>query len=108
MEALRLITWDLGGGSRVGERRKMNGAELRMGRLFGGESRRSFITAFDHGTNLRVSPEVGRPLEIIEKIVAGEPDGVLISPGILKQASHLFASKGAPVPVLRADWTILN
>ncbi len=86
----------------------MEGAELRMGRLFNRESGRSFITAFDHGTNLRVPPEAGRPLEVVEKIVAGEPDGVLISPGMLKQASHLFAFRGAPVPVLRADWTILD
>ncbi|MCA1731691.1 MAG: fructose-bisphosphate aldolase, partial [Actinobacteria bacterium] len=86
----------------------MSGAELRLGRLFDRESGRSFITAFDHGTNLRVPPEVGKPLEVVEKIVAGEPDGVLISPGLLKQASHLFAFRGAPVPVLRADWTILD
>ena len=81
---------------------------MRMGRLFNRESGRSFITAFDHGTNLRVPPEAGRPLEIVEKIVAGEPDGVLISPGMLKQASYLFAFRGGPVPVLRADWTILD
>ncbi|MCA1728625.1 MAG: fructose-bisphosphate aldolase [Actinobacteria bacterium] len=90
------------------ERRKMNGAELRMGRLFGRESGRSFITAFDHGTNLRVPSEAGKPLEVVEKIVAGEPDGVLISPGMLKQAAHLFAFRGAPVPVLRVDWTMLD
>jgi hypothetical protein len=29
-------------------------------------------------------------------------EGVLISPGMLKLASHLFAFRGAPVPVLRA------
>ncbi len=86
----------------------MSGAELRMGRLFNRESGRSFITAFDHGTNLRVPPEAGKPLEVVEKIVAGEPDGVLVSPGMLKQASHLFAFRGAPVPVVRADWTILD
>ena len=86
----------------------MSGAELRLGRLFGRESGRSFITAFDHGVNLRVPPEAGGALEIVEKIVAGEPDGVLISPGMLKQASRLFAFRGAPVPVLRMDWTILD
>jgi DhnA family fructose-bisphosphate aldolase class Ia len=95
-------------GSRGAGRRKMDGAELRMGRLFDRESGRSFITAFDHGTNLRVPPEAGRPLEVVEKIVDGEPDGVLISPGLLKQAAHLFAYRGAPVPVLRADWTMLD
>ena len=86
----------------------MVGAELRMGRLFGRESGRSFITAFDHGTNLRVPPEAGRALDIVEKIIDGGPDGVLISPGMLKQSGHLFAFRGAPVPVLRADWTMLD
>jgi DhnA family fructose-bisphosphate aldolase class Ia len=90
------------------ERRKMNGAELRMGRLFNRESGRAFVTAFDHGLNLRVPPEAGRALEIVEKIIAGEPDGVLISPGMLERSGHLFAFRGAPVPVLRADWTILD
>jgi fructose-bisphosphate aldolase, class I len=86
----------------------LGGAELRLGRLFDRESGRSFIIAFDHGTNLRIPPEVGRPLEVVEKIVAGEPDGVLISPGMLKQAAHLFAFRRAPVPVVRADWTMLD
>lgn len=86
----------------------INGSEIRLGRLFNRESGRSFITAFDHGTNLVVPPEAGKPLEVVEKIVAGEPDGVLISPGLLKQVAHAFAFRGAPVPILRADWTILE
>jgi fructose-bisphosphate aldolase, class I len=94
-------------GSKKGER-SMGGAELRLGRLFDRESGRSFIVAFDHGTNLRVPPEAGRPLAVMEKIVAGEPDGILISPGMLKQASRLFAFREAPVPIVRADWTMLD
>lgn len=86
----------------------MSGAQLRLGRLFDRGSGRSFITAFDHGVNLRVPPEAGTALEVIEKIVAGGPDGVLISPGLLKQASHHFAFRGAPVPIVRADWTLLD
>ncbi len=86
----------------------MDGAGVRMGRLFDRDSGRSFITAFDHGTTLRVPPEVGKPLDLLEKIVAGEPDGVLVGPGWLKQGAHLFAYRGAPVPVLRADWTIID
>lgn len=57
---------------------------------------------------MRVPPEAGTALEIAEKIVAGEPDGVLMSPGMLKQSAHLFAFRGAPVPILRADWTLLD
>jgi fructose-bisphosphate aldolase, class I len=86
----------------------LGGAALRLGRLFDRESGRSFITAFDHGTTLRIPPEVGKPLNLLEKLVAGEPDGVLIGPGMLKQGARLFAFRGAPVPVLRADWTIID
>lgn len=86
----------------------MDGAELRLGRLFDRESGKSFVIAFDHGGSLRVPPEAGKPLEVMENIVAGGPDGVLLSPGMLKKAGHLFAARGAPVPILRADWTTLD
>jgi DhnA family fructose-bisphosphate aldolase class Ia len=85
-----------------------SGAELRLGRLFDRESGRSFIVAFDHGASVWVPPEFGGPVEVAEKIVAGGPDGVLISPGLLKQTSRLFASRGAPAPVVRADWAVLD
>ena len=86
----------------------MDGASLKLGRLFDQRSGRSFITAYDHGGVLRVPPEAGKPLEVLKKIVAGEPDGVLLSPGMLKQGAELFAFRGAPVPILRADWTVLD
>ncbi len=86
----------------------MDGAELRMGRLFDRDSGRSFITAFDHGLALRVPPEAGGAVEVVEKIVSGEPDGVLISPGLLRQAGHHFAFRGAPVPIVRTDLTLLD
>lgn len=86
----------------------MNGAELRVGRLFNRESGRSFITAFDHGLPLRVPPEAGRALEIVEKVIAGEPDGVLISPGLLERAGHLFAFRGAPLPIVRSDFAYID
>lgn len=86
----------------------MSGLEIRLGRLFDRRSGRSFITAFDHGGSIRVPPESGDAVGVVERIVAGEPDGVLVTPGILKQSSRLFAFRGAPVPVVRADWTTLD
>ena len=86
----------------------MGGAGVRLGQLFDRESGRSFITAFDHGGSLRVPPEAGGAIEVIEKIISGEPDGILLSPGMLKQSGHLFAYRGAPVPIARADWTLLD
>ena len=86
----------------------MSGAEMRLGRLFDKESGRSFVAAFDHGLTTKVPPESGSPTEVVERIVSScEPDGVLISPGTLNRTSHLFAFRGAPIPLLRAD-IILN
>ena len=82
----------------------MGGAELRAGRLFDRESGRAFVAAFDHGLSLKVPPEGRRALEVVERVVSGEPDGVLISPGLLERASHLFAFRGAPLPIVRSDF----
>ncbi len=82
----------------------MNGADVRLGRLFDRQSGRSFITAFDHGITLGPKPGSERALDVLERIVAGDPDGILISPGMMKQGGQLFAFKGAPAPIVRADW----
>ena len=86
----------------------MTGTQISLGRLFHPGSGRSFITAFDHGTNLKVPASAGHPLTLLGKIVEGGPDGVLLGPGMLRAGAHLFATRGAPVPVLRADWTVIN
>lgn len=86
----------------------MTGTQVRLGRLFNPESGRSFVTAFDHGTNLKLPASTGRPLDLLAKIVEGAPDGVLLGPGMLRAGAGLFAHRGAPVPVLRADWTVIE
>ena len=82
----------------------MNGAEIRLGQLFDRESGRSFIAAFDHG--LTLGPKSGSEDVIgnLRRIIDGNPDGILISPGVMKIAGELFAFRGAPVPIVRADW----
>lgn len=86
----------------------MTGTQISLGRLFQPGSGRSFITAFDHGTNLKVPASSGKPLDMLAKIVEGGPDGVLIGPGMLRAGAHLFSHKGAPEVVLRADWTVIE
>lgn len=86
----------------------MSGAGLRLGRIFDRGSGRAFITAYDHGLTMKMPPEPGGARQTVENIVAGEPDGVLLSPGTLKQTDDLFAFRGAPVPIVRADWTVLD
>jgi DhnA family fructose-bisphosphate aldolase class Ia len=82
----------------------VNGAEIRLGQLFDRETGRSFIAAFDHGVTLGPKPGSERVLDGLERIVAGNPDGVLISPGTMKIGGHLFAFHVSPVPIVRADW----
>ena len=82
----------------------MNGAEVRFGQLFDRESGRSFIAAFDHGLTLGPKPGSESVLESLARIVTGNPDGILISPGTMKVGGHLFAFHSAPVPIVRADW----
>lgn len=79
---------------------------MRLGRLFNGQSGRSFITAFDHGVTLGVPEGGADALGILEKIIAGGPDAVLIGPGMLEQAGHLFAHREAPATIVRCDFII--
>ncbi|AFV90923.1 MAG: fructose-bisphosphate aldolase [Acidipropionibacterium acidipropionici] len=85
-----------------------DGVSIRLGRLFDAASNRSFIVAFDHGMSLPLDPALGNPVRLLERIAAGNPDGILLNKGMLAQAGHVFARRGAPVPVLRADWTPLD
>ena len=86
----------------------MSGTEIRMGQLFDAESGRAFITAFDHGLSLPMPASSGNPVRLLEKIVEGGPQGVLLNAGMLQQGAHLFAKRGAPVAVVRADWCLLD
>ena len=82
----------------------MSGAEVRLGQLFHRDSGRSFIAAFDHGSTLGPKPGSERALDVLDRIIAGGPDGILIAPGLMKLGGSRFAFRGAPAPVVRADW----
>ena len=82
----------------------MNGAAIRLGQLFDRETGRAFIAAFDHGLTLGPKPGSENVLDGLQRIITGNPDGVLISPGTMKIGGHLFAVHGSPVPIVRADW----
>ena len=84
----------------------MSGYELRLGRLFNGSTGRSFITAYDHAITLGV-PEGGEDARgPLGKIIAGRPDAVLVSPGLLNKAGDMFADRNAPAPIVRCDFII--
>jgi DhnA family fructose-bisphosphate aldolase class Ia len=85
---------------------RLSGANLRLGRLFHRDSGRSFVTAIDHGVTLGVPQGAEQVIEAIDRVIQGEPDAVLISPGMLDKAGHLFAHRGAPAAIARCDFII--
>lgn len=86
----------------------MRGADQRLGRLFGRESRRAFVVAVDHGLLFGVPPGAEDVEQAVERIVGLEPDGVLLGPGTLARTGHHFAAREAPLPLLRADWLVMD
>jgi fructose-bisphosphate aldolase, class I len=85
-----------------------DGVRLRRGRLFDRASGRSFVAAVDHG--LATGPQRGAEdaPELLGRVLGWEPDGVLLSPGLLATAGELLAFRGAPAILVRADWLILD
>jgi len=59
------------------------GKEIRLKRIFRDDGR-TLIVAMDHGI-VRAVPGLERPLEVIEKVVAGGADAIMITLGILNQ-----------------------
>ncbi len=83
----------------------MSGAQLRLGRLFDRASGRSFIAAFDHGVTIGAPAGGEDALGVVGRIVDEcRPDAVLLGPGLLAKSADRFAFRGAPAPILRADW----
>jgi DhnA family fructose-bisphosphate aldolase class Ia len=79
-----------------------------LGQLFDQQSGRAFIAAFDHGLTVGPKPGSERALDVLAQIIAGGPDGILVSPGTMKVGGKQFAYRGAPVPIVRADWIYNN
>jgi fructose-bisphosphate aldolase, class I len=82
----------------------VNGAELRMGRLFDRDSGRSFVVAIDHGMLFGAQPGSEDAAAAVERSLATEPDALLISPGLLARSANLFAHRGAASPIARLDF----
>ncbi len=80
----------------------MNGTTMRMNRLFSGKN--AVIVAIDHG-------EFDGPIEgmvdlpkVAENIYSGV-SGILVSPGMLRHCNKALDFKGAPMSVVRCNWS---
>jgi len=81
----------------------MNGKEIRMNKLFS-EGNNAVIIAIDHG--YMDGPILGMEniRETVEKIDSCV-DGILLSPGMLKNIGSAFCYKGSPIPIVRINWS---
>jgi DhnA family fructose-bisphosphate aldolase class Ia len=85
----------------------MTGAELRARRLFDRNSGRAYVVAIDHGLLFGVQPGNEDATIAVRRSLATEPDGVLISPGMLARTGADFGHRGAASPIVRLDWLTL-
>lgn len=81
----------------------MNGKHLRLEKLFN-KGENAVIVAMDHGMFDGPIPGMINLKETAAKI---NPcvDGVLLSPGMLKHLRFAFNYKGAPMPIVRLNWS---
>ncbi|MBN2502776.1 MAG: hypothetical protein JXB38_18500, partial [Anaerolineales bacterium] len=82
-----------------------SGLQTRMERLFNrhGDGR-AICVAADHGYMSDVTPNVVNLRSIIEAVIAGGVDGILLAPGQAIRLAHLFQGRDGPALIVRADW----
>jgi DhnA family fructose-bisphosphate aldolase class Ia len=81
----------------------MTGKEIRMQKLLSrGEN--AIVIAIDHGYMDGPIPGMENLPKTIEKIDSCV-DGILIAPGMLKNLGSAFNYKGAPIPIVRLNWS---
>lgn len=81
----------------------MNGKELRIEKLFS-KDKNAVIVAMDHGLFDGPIPGMIDLKKTAEKI-SPCVDGILLSPGMLKHLRFAFNYKGAPMPIVRLNWS---
>ena len=81
----------------------MTGKDIRLNRLFSrGEN--AVIVAIDHGYMDGPIPGMENLKRTVTQI-DGCIDGILLSPGMLKNLGNAFGYKGAPLPIVRLNWS---
>lgn len=81
----------------------MTGKDVRIGKLFNrGEN--AVVIAIDHGYMDGPIPGMENLPRTVEKI-DDSVDAILLSPGMLKHLGGCFSHRGAPVPIVRINWS---
>jgi len=81
------------------------GLQTRMDRLFNRHNDgRAICVAADHGYMSDVTPNVVNLRSILEAVIAGGVDGILLAPGQALRLAPLFQGRNGPALIVRADW----
>jgi DhnA family fructose-bisphosphate aldolase class Ia len=81
----------------------MTGKEIRMQKLFS-KGENAVVIAVDHGYMDGPIPGMENMPETIKKIDSCV-DAILLAPGMLKNVECAFNYKGAPIPMVRVNWS---
>jgi DhnA family fructose-bisphosphate aldolase class Ia len=82
-----------------------NGLSTRLERLFNRHGdERAVCVAADHGYMSDVTPNVVNLPAIIEAVIRGGVDGILLSPGQAIRLAPLYRGRDGPALIVRADW----
>jgi fructose-bisphosphate aldolase, class I len=90
------------GNSRSWEGLELEGLYVRLNRLFS-DGKNAVIVAVDHGEFFGPTPGIVKLPEVIEQL--GQADGILISPGMLSRCGRAFDYRGAPLAIVRLNWS---
>jgi len=81
----------------------LTGKDIRLSKLFsGGEN--AVVVAVDHGEFDGPLPGMIDLPEVVKNIDQGV-DAVLVAPGMLSHCKHAFNYKGAPIAMVRLNWS---
>jgi len=78
------------------------GHDIRLGKLFA-EGQNAVIVAVDHGEFFGPTPGIIDLPTAIHN--AAEADGILLSPGMMAHCREVFARRGAPLAIIRLNWS---
>jgi DhnA family fructose-bisphosphate aldolase class Ia len=81
----------------------MNGVHIRINKLFS-QNQPAVVIAIDHGYMDGPIPGM-EDLPSTVKNIDPCVDAILLSPGMLKQLGGAFSYKGAPIPIVRLNWS---
>lgn len=80
----------------------MTGHWLRLNKLFT-DGKNAVIVAVDHGEFFGPTPGI---IDLPAAITAAaEADGILLSPGMIAHCGSVFGRRGAPLAILRLNWS---